>query len=93
MVGIKHNLGVSVVAAYVYEVERLLELERTRIVNGLCSNVVGLLIVPCGIMTVRICACTFGVGRDIVGVLKPPSVGEIGASTGADGQPSWSVHQ
>ena len=74
MVGIEHNLGVSIVGCHIYIIESGLKFIWARIVNGLHRNLVCLLeITVCltGITT------AFWISGDIVRILQPPCVGQV----------------
>ena len=75
VISIEHDFSVAVVGCHVHIVECLLQLIRSRVVDGLHCHVVSLLEVVVGLACI---ARALGIGGNLVRVLQPPSVGQIG---------------
>ena len=78
MVGIEHDLRVAVVGAVADLVEVIHQAVGARVVDALQGQVIGLLEVPLGVVAVRIGAAALRIGRDLVRVLQPPGIGQVG---------------
>ena len=77
VVGIQYLLAVAVVGAEIYLVEVVLKTERAGILDSFHGKVVGLLEVPCIVVSVRIDPVAERIGRYILRILQPPCVGQV----------------
>ena len=77
VVGIQYLLAVAVVGAEIYLVEVVLETERAGILDSLHGKVVGLLEVPCIVVSVGVDPVAERIGRYVLGILQPPCVGQV----------------
>ena len=77
MIGIEKNLLVTVVLRPVDIIEGWHQTEGARIVDGLNSHIVCFLVVPLGIVSVRVSPGSLRIGGDVVWILQPPCVGQV----------------
>ena len=77
MVGVEHNFLVAVMCTVADLPEVLHKSVRTRILNAKQREVVSLLEIPLGVVSVRICARALRISGDTVRILQPPCVCKI----------------